>query len=155
MKRAYFYNTPIGEIGIAEENGAITNVFFGNTVKPGSYELTQTPLLKDALAQLMEYFAGSRKEFVLKLAPGGTAFEQAVWNSLMHIPYGQTRSYADIARAVNRPNACRAVGRANARNPISLFIPCHRVVGSNHSLTGYAGGIAAKEYLLRLEGARV
>ncbi len=155
MKRAYFYNTPIGEIGIAEENGAITNVFFGNTVKPGSYELTQTALLEDASAQLMEYFAGRRKEFVLKLSPGGTAFEQAVWDALMHIPYGQTRSYADIAREANRPNACRAVGHANARNPISLFIPCHRVVGSNHSLTGYAGGIDAKEYLLRLEGARV
>lgn len=155
MIRAYFYNTPIGEIGIAEENGAITNVFFGNTVKPGPYELTQTPLLEDASAQLMEYFAGSRKEFILRLAPRGTAFEQTVWNALINIPYGQTRSYSDIARELNRPNACRAVGRANARNPISLFIPCHRVVGADHSLTGYAGGIAAKEYLLRLEGARV
>ena len=155
MKRAYFYHTPIGKLGIAEENGAITNVFFGNTVKPGPYELMQSPLLEDASAQLIEYFAGSRKEFAIRLAPVGTAFEQAVWNALINIPYGQTRSYADIAREVNQPNAYRAVGRANARNPISLFIPCHRVIGTNHSLTGYAGGIAAKEYLLRLEGVRI
>lgn len=153
MKRAVFCDTPMGKIGITEENGAITNVFFGNTVMPQDFVLEQTPLLKRACAQLTEYFSGARTAFDLPLCPVGTAFECACWQALQEIPYGQTRTYKQLATALGKPNACRAVGRANSRNPVSIFIPCHRVIGADGKLTGYAGGLAAKEYLLKLEGA--
>lgn len=153
MKRAIFIDTPFGQIGVAEENDAVTNVFFGDTVKPANYTVCGTPLLEEAARQLGEYFKGQRRSFTVPLAPEGTAFELSVWRALQDIPYGETRSYQEIARALGKPNACRAVGRANARNPLSLFIPCHRVIGADKRLTGYAGGLPMKESLLLLEGA--
>ena len=108
-------------------------------------------VLKDAAGQLDEYFRGVRRIFDLPLAPQGTPFEEAVWQALLTIPYGETRSYADIARQTGRPSACRPVGRANGHNPISIIIPCHRVIGANKKLTGYTGGLSIKQYLLELE----
>jgi methylated-DNA-[protein]-cysteine S-methyltransferase len=102
--------------------------------------------------ELAEYFAGKRRTFTLPLAPQGTDFERSVWDALVAIPYGETRSYAEIARTIGRPDACRAVGRANGRNPIPIVIPCHRVIGSDGSLTGYGGGLDLKRFLLGLEG---
>ena len=104
-----------------------------------------------AAIQLEQYFAGERTEFELELDLGGTDFERRVWDEVRSIPYGSTASYAEIAARVGRPGACRAVGRANARNPIAVVVPCHRVVGSDGSLTGYAGGIEMKRALLELE----
>lgn len=153
MKTAYFYETAMGRVGIAAEDDAITNVFFGNTVTPKEYETVSTPLLERAAAQLTEYLAGQRRDFDLPLAPVGTAFEQEVWQALCRIPYGETKTYGEVAAELERPKACRAVGRANGLNPISIFIPCHRVIGAGGRLTGYAGGLEMKERLLRLEGA--
>lgn len=152
MKKAYFYETPIGKIGIAEQGGSITNVFFGKTVVPEEYVVEETPVLKQAYTQLTEYFEGTRKEFDLPFYLEGTDFEKQVWAVLFTIPYGETRTYKQIAEQLGKPNACRAVGRANGLNPISLFYPCHRVIGSNGKLTGYAGGLDAKQYLLEKEG---
>ncbi|MGY4024609.1 methylated-DNA--[protein]-cysteine S-methyltransferase [Aeromonas rivuli] len=104
------------------------------------------------LAEFREYFTGERQEFTLPLAAKGTEFQQAVWLALRDIPYGETCSYGEIARRINRPKAVRAVGAANGRNPLSIIVPCHRVIGQNGSLTGYAGGLAIKRALLKLEG---
>ena len=108
------------------------------------------PLLR---RQLGEYFAGERTAFELPLAPAGTPFQRIVWDALLAIPYGETRSYGELAAAVGKPGAARAVGRANHDNPIGVVIPCHRVIGAGGSLTGYAGGLDRKRYLLELEGA--
>lgn len=110
-----------------------------------------TPLLRQAAAELTEYFAGRRRAFTLPLAPEGTPFQRAVWDALRTIPYGESRSYKQIAAQIGRPTACRAVGMANNRNPIAIVVPCHRVVGSGGTLVGYAGGLEAKAYLLGLE----
>lgn len=150
-KKAYFYDTPIGRIGIAENGRAITNLFFSHTVAPGAYVLEETELLREAWRQLSAYFTEKRTVFFLPLEPEGTVFERSVWEALQAIPYGQTATYREIARSIGREHACRAVGRANGRNPISIFIPCHRVIGSDGSLTGYAGGLEVKRYLLALE----
>lgn len=109
-------------------------------------------ILKKTLIQLEEYFEGKRKTFDLPLRPEGTEFQKRVWRELSKIPYGETRSYRQIARALNDPNASRAVGTANGRNPISIIVPCHRVITSDGRLGGYAGGLAVKECLLGLEG---
>jgi methylated-DNA-[protein]-cysteine S-methyltransferase len=113
----------------------------------------ESGVIAEAMRQLDEYFAGRRREFELDLAPQGTPFQLAVWDALRTIPYGATASYGDIARSVDRPNAVRAVGQANGRNPLAIVVPCHRVVGSDRSLTGYGGGIERKRFLLALEGA--
>ncbi len=110
------------------------------------------PVLVETARQLAEYFAGQRRVFALPLAPQGTTFQLDVWAALSAIPWGETRSYAAIARAIGRPTAMRAVGAANGRNPLSIVVPCHRVVGSNGTLTGFAGGLAAKARLLEIEG---
>jgi methylated-DNA-[protein]-cysteine S-methyltransferase len=111
------------------------------------------PHLTRAVAQLNEYFAGRRTAFDLPLDPHGTPFQQQVWEQLLAIPYGETRSYLDLARKLGNPNATRAVGAANGRNPISIIVPCHRVIGSSGKLTGFAGGLEIKERLLNLESA--
>lgn len=111
------------------------------------------PLLRLAQAQLDEYFRGERRAFDLPLAPQGTPFQRQVWFALADIPYGQTRSYAQLATRLGRPTASRAVGAANGRNPLGILLPCHRVIGANGALTGFSGGLAAKRFLLRLEGA--
>jgi methylated-DNA-[protein]-cysteine S-methyltransferase len=122
-------------------------------VPPGAVRRPGRPPLPEVRTQLAEYSAGERRSFAFPLAPRGTEFERRVWQALTEIPYGETRSYAEIARAIGRPAACRAVGRANGRNPIALVIPCHRVIGSDGSLTGYGGGLELKRFLLDLEGA--
>lgn len=115
-------------------------------------EASGHPVLEAAARQLDDYFAGRRQRFDLPLDFRGTDFQKQVWAALLAIPYGETRSYADIARAIGRPSATRAVGAANGRNPLSIIAPCHRVIGSNGALTGFAGGLAAKRHLLALEG---
>lgn len=112
------------------------------------------PLLERAAAQLAGYFAGRRRDFDVPLDPIGTDFQRRVWEAVGRIPYGETRSYAELAEGLGRPKASRAVGAANGRNPISIMIPCHRLVGSGGALTGYAGGLPAKRWLLDLERGR-
>jgi methylated-DNA-[protein]-cysteine S-methyltransferase len=112
------------------------------------------PVLAQAEKELLEYFDGKRTRFTVKLDFAGTDFQKKVWKALLDIPFGQTRSYGDIARKLGKPSAMRAVGAANGRNPISIIAPCHRVIGANGSLTGFAGGLAAKKKLLALEAER-
>ena len=146
---AFTMQSPIGLLTIEETDGAITALRFGGeTVSP-----PPTPLLQRAAQQLTEYFAARRRRFDLPLRPQGTVFQQAAWSALCAIPYGQTRTYAQQAAAIGNPKACRAVGMANHRNPLPLFIPCHRVIGAGGKLTGYAGGLAVKRFLLELEQA--
>lgn len=116
-------------------------------------ENEDSELLLRAVTELQEYFAGERTSFDLPLHPQGTEFQKLVWNALREIPYGETRSYGEIAQAIGRPKACRAVGGANNKNPVMLFIPCHRVIGSNGGLTGFAGGLDMKRRLLEMEAA--
>ena len=156
MKSINYYDFSLCKIGIAEEDGAICRVFFkgdkaaDRLVKNG-FEQGETPLIKKAAAQLREYFDGKRKTFDLPLAPRGTEFQLTVWKALQAIPYGKTCSYGQLADKIGNPKACRAVGMANNRNPITIIIPCHRVIGSNGNLTGYAGGLDLKDKLIMLE----
>ena len=150
LENHFYFDTKIGTIRIAENGTAITEVRFCK--QPCAEQQTcETPLLKEAFAQLNEYFTGTRTEFHLPLAPQGTPFQQAVWKTLCTIPYGETRSYLQIAQLIGNPKACRAVGMANHKNPIGIIIPCHRVIGKNGKLTGYAGGLDKKANLLLLE----
>lgn len=152
MGNLYYYETDIGKIGIAEQNDKITYIFFEGEGAPSvGYAFKEAPVLIEANKQLQEYFKGQRKEFSLPLAPVGTEFMLRVWEALRTIPYGETRTYKEIATAVGNNKACRAVGMANNRNPISIVTPCHRVIGSNGDLVGYAGGLNIKSYLLDLE----
>lgn len=148
MEHKLVLPSPVGELTLTEENGALTGLYFG--ARPGGEE-GSSPLLEEAARQLRAYFAGQRQAFSLPLAPRGTAFQLQVWQALQTIPYGEVRTYGEIARAIGKPKACRAVGMANHKNPISIIVPCHRVVGADGSLTGYGGGLAAKEFLLALE----
>lgn len=151
MKNIFFYQTEIGKIAITENGTAITGLYFSKEKFPEDAEEKETTLLKEAAKQLTEYFQGKRKRFELPLAPNGTEFQQKVWKALMDIPFGETRSYGEIAVSVGNPKAARAVGMANNRNPIPIFIPCHRVIGANGKLVGYGGGLEIKEYLLNIE----
>lgn len=137
--------TPMGEMCLTEENGAIVSFLWGSGGRD------ESPLLLEAERQLTEYFSGTRKSFDLPLAPKGTAFQKKVWAALCEIPYGETRTYADIAKMIGNEKACRAVGMANHVNPIPVIVPCHRVIGANGKLTGYAGGLGKKQLLLDLE----
>lgn len=146
--------TPLGKIAIGMEGGAVTRLIFGEKLPEGAVVLELPTVLSACCKQeLEEYFAGTRQTFDLPLAPKGTAFQQKVWAALREIPYGQTRSYGEIAAAVGNPKASRAVGMANHQNPISILIPCHRVIGKDGSLTGYGGGLDKKKWLLELEQA--
>ena len=158
----YRYRTmpsPFGDLTLVARDDALAAVLWEND-RPGRVKLGEMsedadhPVLVEAAAQLTDYFAGKRTMFDLPLSFAGTDMQRAVWSALLTIPFGETRSYADVARQIGRPTAVRAVGAANGRNPISIIAPCHRVVGSDGSLTGFAGGLAAKEKLLTLEGAR-
>lgn len=151
MKNIYFYQTEIGRIGIAEDGTSITDLFFNEKVLPSDIKEKETDLLKQAAQQLQDYLSGKRKEFELPLAPMGTGFQQKVWKALEEIPFGETRSYGDIAKSIGQPTAARAVGMANNKNPILIFIPCHRVIGAGGSLVGYAGGLEVKKHLLAIE----
>jgi methylated-DNA-[protein]-cysteine S-methyltransferase len=149
MKSVFFYEYPIGPLGIVEEAGAITGVFFGKTLPDCG--VGETSGIKKAADQLAEYFDGTRRSFDLPLALKGTDFQVAVWEALLTIPLGETRTYQDIAVQIGRPKAARAVGMANNRNPIVIIVPCHRVIGKDGGLTGYGGGLPVKRYLLDLE----
>ncbi|AKB85263.1 methylated-DNA--[protein]-cysteine S-methyltransferase [Methanococcoides methylutens] len=151
MKSIFFYETSIGKIGIAEEGNAITNLYFHGEDVPEDAVVNETELLKEAGRQLQEYLAGERKEFDLPLSPVGTEFMQRVWDALCEIPYGETRCYQEIAQRIGNPKASRAVGLANNRNPIPIYIPCHRIIGKNGKLTGFRSGLGLKERLLELE----
>jgi methylated-DNA-[protein]-cysteine S-methyltransferase len=150
MKSIYYYDTEIGKIGIIEENGYIIEMSFGETKKM-DYENKETKIIKEAHKQLNEYLHHKRQVFDLPINPVGTAFFKKVWKELQSIPYGEIRFYSEIAKNIGKPKASRAVGMACNRNPIPIFIPCHRVIGKDWSLTGYAGGLRIKEWLLNLE----
>ena len=149
MEKIFFYESPVGKLCIGEESGVITRVTWSKI--PREYILEETELILECKKQLEEYFAGKRKTFDLPLVPKGTEFQQKVWKALQEIPYGETRTYGEIAAAIGNPKAARAVGMANNKNPIGILIPCHRVVGANGKLVGYAGGMEKKEFLLELE----
>lgn len=152
MHNIFFYNTNIGKISIAEHDEKITYLIFWEKTIPKWYIIKETPIIKLAYQQLNLYLSGKLKEFDLPLSPAGTTFMQQVWKALLDIPYGKTASYKDIAIAINNPKASRAVGMANNRNPIPIFIPCHRVIGSNWDLVWYWGGLDIKTKLLETEG---
>lgn len=150
-------HSPIGRLMLEEEDGALVRVAFKREIPAGIEEqaeelpLQAKEVLEKAERQLDEYFAGERKVFNLPLAPKGTEFQKKVWAALRDIPYGETRSYGQIAAAVGNPKASRAVGMANHRNPISIIVPCHRVIGADGRLVGFGGGLWIKERLLKLE----
>ncbi len=147
-------SSPIGELTVVERDGSLVGLYMTDH-KPAPHLETFGERDDDTLpqldAQLGEYFAGKRTDFDLPLAPTGTDFQRKVWAALRTIPYGETWSYGRLAEAVGQPGAARAVGLANGRNPISIVVPCHRVVGSSGKLTGYAGGVERKAFLLDLE----
>lgn len=145
-----FYDSPIGMITLCANRHAIKGLYFGANSPLGAEKL-DTTLLSDCRTQLDEYFIGKRKVFSLPLSPNGTVFQQKIWGLLKEIPYGETRSYKQIAERYGNTRACRAVGMANNRNPISIIVPCHRVVGADGSLVGYGGGLSIKKQLLELE----
>jgi methylated-DNA-[protein]-cysteine S-methyltransferase len=151
MKSLVYFETTIGRIGLVENGEAVTNVFFRSEKAPPDTKEHSTPLLRRVARQIEEYLNGKRTEFDLPLKPEGTEFQRAVWKALQTIPYGETRSYRDIAEQIGSPKSCRAVGMANHRNPITIIIPCHRVIGADGSLTGYGGGLKLKQQLLDLE----
>lgn len=149
--------SPVGTLTLVARGECLTAVLWEeereNRVRLGDlYRDDECPVLGETARQLGEYFAGKRQRFELALDFAGTEFQRQVWAALLAIPFGETRSYSDIARQIGNPNAVRAVGAANGRNPISIIAPCHRVIGASGSLTGFAGGLAAKQYLLALEG---
>ena len=146
-----FYETRIGKIGIAEDHGSITNLYFESDIVTQNVEICETENVKEASRQLHRYLEGDLKEFSLPLAPKGTSFMRKVWKILSEVPYGKTASYRDIAIAVGNPKAVRAVGMANYSNPIPIIVPCHRIIGSSGKLVGYRGGLALKKKLLELE----
>lgn len=152
MKNMFVYNTEIGKLAIVEDSRGICNIYFGEDNLSSEYIVKETEIIKETIRQIRDYLLGKRKRFDLPLSiEKGTEFQKKVWNGLTQIPYGQTRSYKEIAEMVNSPKAYRAVGMANNKNPISIIIPCHRVIGSDGKLVGYGGGIHIKEKLLDLE----
>lgn len=150
------FESPVGRLLLVARGDSLSAIEFPNGrhargIEPG-WTRSDAPF-REVARQLDAYFAGRREEFDLPLAPEGTEFQQATWRALREIPFGETRTYSEIARRIGRPRAVRAVGAANGRNPISIVIPCHRVVGADGGLTGFGGGLPVKRYLLELEGA--
>lgn len=150
MKYIKYMNTKVGSIAIIEEDNQIIEIQINQKVESDIVS-KDTPLLNETQKQLKEYFEGKRKNFDVPLNPKGTKFMKEVWTALQNIPYGEVRTYGQIAQEVGNPKASRAVGMANHRNPIPIIIPCHRVIGSNGKLVGYALGMEMKEYLLEWE----
>lgn len=150
MEKIFFYeNTPVGRLCIGEEEGCITRVTWDQIPADAAEE--ETVLIAQCKKELDEFFAGKRKTFDLPLSPKGTEFQRKVWQALQEIPYGETRTYKEIADAAGSPKGFRAVGMANNKNPIAILIPCHRVIGSSGKLVGYAAGVEKKAWLLALE----
>ncbi len=152
-----YYESEIGLIEVISTATAIKSLYFIEPEEKNDPAMgEESPqVLTDCMAQLDEYFKGERKDFSLPLEPEGTTFQESVWHQLSHIPFGETVSYLDIARAIDNDKAVRAVGAANGQNPISIILPCHRVIGSNGKLIGYGGGLWRKEWLLNHEGVVV
>ena len=159
MNSCYF-DSPIGRLIICEENGEIIQLYLEGYVDEAGEKNTRTqlqvsqnisPILKETCKQLSEYFAGERREFQIPIRPQGTDFQKKVWNALQEIPYGATRSYQDIAVAIDSPKSVRAVGQANHNNHILLVVPCHRVISKSGTLGGFGCGLEVKRYLLELE----
>lgn len=149
-------DSPVGELTLVASDEGLAAILWENDVpdRVRLGPLVEQPdnrFLVEAEQQLGDYFSGKREAFTVPLDFKGTAFQKSVWQALLTIPFGETRSYGEIARQIGRPTAFRAVGAANGRNPISIMAPCHRVIGSNGALTGFAGGLSAKEYLLGIE----
>ncbi len=159
MSEAFaYFPSPVGILKLVAGEQGLVAILWENDdperVRLGALEeMPDHPVLKRAAEQLAGYFAGELQAFDIPLDLRGTDFQRNVWHALLTIPFGETRTYGEIARQIDRPNASRAVGAANGRNPISIIAPCHRVIGSNGALTGFAGGLDAKRYLLRLEGS--
>jgi methylated-DNA-[protein]-cysteine S-methyltransferase len=157
MTFAYtIFPSPVGALKLVASENGVAAILWENDradrVRLGAMtEQPEHPILAETARQLREYFAGTRTRFDLPLDFRGTDFQKSVWAALLTIPAGETRSYAEIAQQVGRPAACRAVGAANGKNPLSIIAPCHRVIGSDGSLTGFAGGLEGKKYLLELE----
>jgi methylated-DNA-[protein]-cysteine S-methyltransferase len=146
------FDSPIGPLSLAvDESGRLRQLSFRSIEGPGG----AASACRRVADQLSEYFAGTRSVFELELAPRGTDFQLAVWRELTRIAFGETITYAELARRIGKPSAVRAVGAANGANPIALIVPCHRVIGSNGTLTGYGGGIERKQWLLAHEGRRL
>jgi len=153
MKRKGYYKSPLGMICIEEEDHFIVGLYFVENMDEGldAKEIAENIILEKAGQQLEEYFSGKRKEFTLPVRLEGTDFQVKVWQALRTIPYGETRSYGDIAKQIGNPKAARAIGNANNKNHILLLVPCHRVIGADGSLVGFGAGLAVKRYLLDLE----
>lgn len=152
--------SPVGELKLVASECGLSAILWENDAPDRVHLGAMTedegnPILAEAQRQITAYFAGQLTEFTVPLDFHGTDFQKSVWAALLTIPFGETRSYSEIARQIGRPTAFRAVGAANGKNPISIIAPCHRVIGSNGSLTGFAGGLEAKELLLALEGRRL
>lgn len=147
----YTYRSPVGALTIFEENDQIGHLYFEKKIDPKNCIEFESGILKEAAKQLNEYFFCKRKVFDLPLNPHGTEFMLQVWDELCKIPYGTTASYKDISRAIGHPKSYRAVGLANNRNPLPIFIPCHRVIAADGNICGYGGGIKTKQFLLDLE----
>ncbi|MDQ0705495.1 methylated-DNA-[protein]-cysteine S-methyltransferase [Pseudomonas sp. W3I7] len=148
--------SPVGQLTLVARNGKLNAILWeterANRVRLGELrQADDSPVLLEAERQLQEYFTGTRNQFDLELDFDGTDFQKQVWQALLTIPFGETRSYSQIAQQIGNPKAVRAVGAANGRNPISIIAPCHRVIGASGGLTGFAGGLEAKQYLLALE----
>ena len=147
----YFYQTEIGKIFIGESKNFITFITFSEENIPTDYKKKETHLIKQCIKEIYEYLEGNRKYFSIKISEEGTKFQKKVWNELKKIPYGETRSYQDIAISIGNIKASRAIGNTNNKNPIAIIIPCHRVIAKNGNLSGYAGGSSIKKFLLNLE----
>lgn len=145
------YDTVLGKISLVETDGCVSQVHFGAGMPLAGAAVQESPLLREAFSQLQAYLAGKLRVFDLPLKPVGTPFQQSVWQALCTIPYGETRSYGTVAASIGNPKAARAVGLANNKNPVAIIIPCHRVIGADGRLVGYAGGLGIKEHLLSLE----
>ncbi|WP_117232489.1 methylated-DNA--[protein]-cysteine S-methyltransferase [Vibrio maerlii] len=158
MKKYTRFNSPLGDVVIQANEKGITGVWFEtHTTQPDDLGVHDDfdYLLQKAVAQLKEYFSGQRSHFDLPISTHGTDFQNKVWQALTTIPFGETWSYQDLADAIGSPKAVRAVGAANGKNPVSVIVPCHRVIGKNGKLTGYAGGVERKKHLLVLEGIEI
>jgi len=157
MKQYCYCHSPIGQLLLVGKGNILEELHFPNSAEHAvikdSWQQNENSF-SDILQQLNEYFTGRRKNFEMKICPEGTDFQRRVWQELQQIPYGKTASYGEIAKRINNPKACRAVGGANAKNPIPIIIPCHRIIGNDGSLTGFGGGLDIKRKLLRLENVQ-
>jgi len=151
-----FIDSPVGQLKLVASEKGLVAILWENdnprrVILGDLRKVDHQPILVEAELQLKEYFEGKRQGFSLPLDVRGTAFQQSVWKALREIPFGETRSYGQLAKQLGKPTAMRAVGAANGRNPLSIVVPCHRVIGSSGQLTGFAGGLEAKEHLLKIE----